>query len=204
MPATEAEYLDVIDKLHTAIANIADPIKGWYPDGVKLAPSLLDQLGSDVAARPGERAGRFHAASTPPVFVDALQLRTEIDDTIRQFDPAGTTTLDRLRRIASGRWRPQDAERLEQLTADLERWTAAIKALLDPVHIKTFSAACPACNATTSYRTNGTGERVRQPALQLIASIGCRCMNCDAFWPPEKFLFLASVLGMATPTGVIG
>lgn len=132
-----------LDKLNAAITAIAEPVKGWHADGVKLAPSLYEQLVCDVTAKAGERAGTFHRASTPPVYIDALMLRSDIDATVKAFDPAGTSTPDRLHRIASGRWRPQDAERLELLAADLERWTVAIKSLLELEHVKPGQCAVP-------------------------------------------------------------
>lgn len=201
---TDGNLPAALDKLNTAVAAIADPIKGWYPDGVRMAPSLYEQLVNDVPARAGERAGKFHHASTPPVYIDAVMLRSEIDAAVKHFNPAGTSTLDRLHRIASGRYRPQDAERLELLAADLERWAEAIKQLLEPEHVKSVSAPCPACGATHAYRQNKIGETVRQAALQIVAATGCRCLVCDTHWPPEHFLLLASVLGFDTPAGVIG
>ncbi|HPX38599.1 MAG TPA: hypothetical protein PLH92_17200 [Mycobacterium sp.] len=204
MTAPDGNLPAALDKLNAAITAIAEPVKGWHADGVKLAPSLYEQLVCDVTAKAGERAGTFHRASTPPVYIDALMLRSDIDATVKAFDPAGTSTPDRLHRIASGRWRPQDAERLELLAADLERWTVAIKSLLEPEHVKSVSAPCPACGATTAYRQNKIGERVRQAALQIVASTGCRCLVCNAHWPPEQYLLLCKVLGFDTPAGVVG
>lgn len=204
-PAAPVENLPAaLAKLHTAISAIADPVKGWHAEGIKLAPSLYEQLANDVPARAGERAGKFHQASTPPVFVDALELRVTIDAAVKHFAPAGSSTLDRLRRIASARYRPQDAERLELLAADLERWTLDIKNLLDPEHVKSVSAPCPACGATHAYRRNNIGETVRQAALQIVAATGCRCLACNTSWPPEKYLWLATVLGFDRPAGVVG
>lgn len=193
-----------LDKLHAAIAGLADPVKGWYADGVKLGPSLYEQLDADVAAKPGDGYGKGRGAALAPCYMDALDLRTTIDAAIRRVDPAGSTTLDRLHRIASGRYRPQDAERLERLAADLEQWTAAIRALLDPEHVKSVSAPCPACGASTAYRVNKIGERVRQAALQIVAATGCRCLACGTHWPPEQYMWLVKVLGFETPAGVLG
>jgi hypothetical protein len=43
---------------------------------------------------------------------------------------------------------------------------------------------------------------IRQPALQ-IGPNGCTCSKCRAHWPPEKFLWLANLLGFEKPLGLV-
>jgi hypothetical protein len=52
------------------------------------------------------------------------------------------------------------------------------------------------------YHRDSAGELVRQPALQ-IGVWGCECMACRAFWAPDRFVFLARVLGYELPEGVL-
>jgi hypothetical protein len=44
---------------------------------------------------------------------------------------------------------------------------------------------------------------VRQAALQIVAATGCRCLNCDATWTPDRYLLLIKVLGFDKPAGVL-
>lgn len=175
MTAPDGNLPAALDKLNAAITAIAEPVKGWHADGVN-SRRVSTNSWCAMTAKAGGAGRNVPPRSTPPVYIDALMLRSDIDATVKAFDPAGTSTPDRLHRIASGRWRPQDAERLELLAADLERWTVAIKSLLEPEHVKSVSAPCPACGATTAYRQNKIRERVRQAALQIVASTGCRCL----------------------------
>lgn len=68
--------------------------------------------------------------------------------------------------------------------------------------MKEISAPCPACGVSHVYRTKA-GERVRQAALQIVAATGCRCLNCDATWTPDRYLLLIKVLGFDKPAGVL-
>jgi uncharacterized protein with PIN domain len=65
-----------------------------------------------------------------------------------------------------------------------------IDALVNPQSIKTVSAPCPNCNSRFIYRRDSAGESVRQPALQIIAEVGCTCQACGAFWAPGSHLLL--------------
>lgn len=190
-----------LDKLHAAIAAVTDPIKEFVDGVMMIAPCLYEQLLQDIPARMGEGAGRGSSRSLPPAYLDALELRRDIDETVRKWCRASSPTPELLRRLASSRFRPQDVAMLERITVDLERWSVSIRSLLYPEHVKTVSAPCPACAATHIYRQKN-GEQVRQAALQIIAAEGCTCLNCGAFWAPSSYLLLASVLGYAPPAGV--
>jgi hypothetical protein len=65
-----------------------------------------------------------------------------------------------------------------------------IKALLHPQHVKHLSAPCLACNATTVYRRDSSGEHVRLPLLQIVADTGCTCQACKHTWLPQHYLLL--------------
>ena len=67
-----------------------------------------------------------------------------------------------------------------------------------------LSAPCPAYSATSVFRRDSAGERVRMPALQIITNLGCTCQACRYTWSPEYYLHLARVLGLDAPAGVIG
>lgn len=203
MTSPDGALAPALDRLYATTAKLIDPVKQWAGDRMLVAPSLYQQLVDDVPARTGDWIpSSGYSTPAPPVFVDALDLQREIDDTVKRWCRHGDTTPERLRRIAAGRWRPQDVQHLEHVSAELDRWTHAISALLDPEPVKSVSAACPACGARYVYKQHA-GEQVRQPALQLIAETGCTCQACRAYWSPQHYLLLAKVLGIDAPTGVI-
>jgi len=191
-----------LDRLYGAVALLTDPIKELVDGVVMAAPSLWEQLCDDIPAKAGESGGRSHSRSLPPVYCDAVDLKADIDSSVRQWHPHGRSTPERLRRLASARWRPQDAERLERHADDLQRWTVAIRTLLEPERVKEIAAPCPACGVSVVYRMRA-GERVRQSALQIIAATGCRCLNCNAHWAPDTYMLLLKVLGFDKPAGVL-
>ena len=193
-----------LDRLYTAVAALIDPRKELHGDTLMAAPSLYDELLGELPAQKNRDTGytAAHKRSAAPVWLDALDLRTDIDHTIRTWHPAGDTMPQRLHAHAAAAWRPQDARLLEQHADQLHGFALSIRSLLDPAHVKHLNVACPACSATHVYRMVA-GERVRQPALQLVAETGCTCQACKAFWSPQHYLLLCRVLGFDLPAGVL-
>ena len=183
-----------VDRLHAAVGALVDPIKRMAPGGVQVAPSLLEQLRQEVPASVGERAGRSHGKSIPPIWADALDVVREIDDAVSAWQPDGCDTPARLSALASRRWRPEDVKGIDQIVSAVEAWSQAIRDLLDPPRRWTLPNPCPACNTAVVYRKDSSGETVRQPALQ-IGPNGCECAKCHTAWTPDKFVFLARLLG---------
>lgn len=194
-----------LDRLYAAVAGLIDPRKELLGDTIMAAPSLYDELLGELPAVKASDRGytATHKRSMAPVWLDALDLRTDIDRTIRKWHPPGTTTPARLHAHANRKWRPQDARLLEQHANQLQAFVVSIRALLDPQHVKHLTVPCPACNATHVYRMVA-GEKVRQPALQLVAETGCTCQACKAFWSPQHYLLLCKVLGFNLPEGIVG
>ena len=195
----------VVRELEHAIRVLIDP-KHTYIDGERhTGPSLYMQLWD---ATPAEQiSGRRVTESTAPSWIDALNLRIEIDTRIEIEQPSFRgvpPTVGRLREIAKRSWRPQDVRYITQLTHALELWAKEIDTLLNPKPNWSLPAACPACGQSVVYKRDAAGERVRQPALQ-IGPQGCFCANpqCDAHWAPEHFLFLSNLLGYPLPNGVL-
>jgi uncharacterized protein with PIN domain len=56
-----------------------------------------------------------------------------------------------------------------------------------------LEVACPRCGARFAYR-DSAGEQVRTRALR-VSEDGARCGACGAFWPLDRFEFLAKLLG---------
>jgi hypothetical protein len=193
-----------LDKLYAAVSGLTDPIKEMVDGAILVAPSLWEQLLSAIPGTKGEGTGRLAGRSVPPLRTDALALRIEIDDTVREWlNALPSSTPVGLRALAAARWRPQDTRDIDEIAARVESWAVAVQSLLNPTSTKTISAPCPACGATHAFRRDSAGERVRSPALQIETQIGCTCQVCRHTWGPELYLHLARVLGFETPPGVL-
>ncbi len=206
MTATETVSLpDAIQRLKRAIHQLTDPIRTHVPGhGVIESPDDWSQLVSAVGeARRGEVSGRRHATSTAPVWADALDLQAEVERETRKWFPELDDVPARLRALAEHRWAPADAEWVDAAARQINVWLARSRQLVDPRPVKTISAACPSCSSTTVYRFDSTGERVRQPALQLVGDLGCTCLACGAHWAPSHYMLLCRVLGFQLPDGVL-
>lgn len=203
-----AALRDFDDALHT----IAEP-QHRYSHGLRATiPSLYIQLADSICGQ----QGTYNSAiprSIPPLWCDAVDLLNEIDTAVKAWQPEhgyrmirplpAPATIMRLIILRARPWRPQDVHSINQITNNLENWSDRITNLLDPEHIKYVSAPCPACNKTTVYRNDSTGERVRQPALQIITNQGCTCQACSACWGPQLYMHLCRLLGFALPAGVL-
>ena len=176
-----------LDRLYAAVGALIDPVKQLHDDTVVSAPSLYEQLVGSIPTTKCEGFGRLQGRSVPPVWTDALDLRVEIDDKTREWQAGhqGATTPARLRAVAAKPWRPQDTDGVQQIAGNVESWAVSVQSLLAPAAVKHVSAPCPACGATTAYRRDSAGERVRVPALQIITQLGCTCLVCRHTWGPE-------------------
>ena len=136
--------------------------------------------------------------------IDATQLLTEIDAEVRGWLPrTKATTPQRLTNLSDTAWRPQDYEQVTRMARRLTGWCDNIVQLFDPEHRKYISAPCPSCGKATVYKRDSAGDIVRQPALTVVAHVGCTCQHCDAHWSPDRYLFLCRLLGFELPAGVL-
>jgi hypothetical protein len=177
-----------LDQLHHAVNQLIHPQADGHGH---TAPSLYTQL---CAAAASPRHGQGHQPrSIPPLYLDAVDLRNEIDQRLALEQPGCTSTPHRLERIAARPWRPMDVHWLETFTNALNSWADDIETLLDPPPKPSMAAPCPNCDTATVHRKDSAGENVRQPALQ-FGPLGCTCMACRTTWPPERYELLAAVL----------
>jgi len=95
------------------------------------------------------------------------------------------TVPARIRRLTDRRWRPQDVGRVQKITLALAGVGLRHRRALASPRRTHLAAACPACNATTAYRTDAGGDRVRVPVPQVDATQDCICLSCKAFWGPR-------------------
>jgi hypothetical protein len=192
-----------LDRLYAAVAALLDERKEMVDGSILAAPSVYDQLVDAVPSTPGGEHRRGRRTSIAPVWCDAVDLVDEVDTAVGSWHPVAGSTQARLRGLAARKWRPQDTRAVEQIAGIVESWVVQIMALLEPAHVKSISAPCPACGATTVYRRNSAGELVRQPALQIVAEHGCTCQACSYMWAPSHYLHLCRVLGFDLPEGVL-
>jgi hypothetical protein len=171
-----------------------------YHDATVYAPCLYDTLAADLAGTQGEN--KTPAKSLPPLWIDALQLINDMDAMAAKWWPKPMPTVERIQALGFATWRPQDTDMVEAMARTINGWADQILHLLDPESVKHISAPCPNCTKTHIWKRDSAGDTVRQPALRLIVNQGCSCQACGAVWPPDKYLWLAKLLGYDLPEGV--
>ena len=187
-------------RLTRAVARLCDPRTAIYHDGPHTAPSLYYALADSLPGRQGET--KTPAKSLPPLWIDAHMLLTSIDKQARAWVRTPGDTPRRLVTLSRRSWRPQDTAQVSDMARTITGWADQITGLLDPAARKTIPIACPACGRRHVHRVDSAGERVRRDALE-IGQHGCTCLHCDSVWTPDRYLFLARLLGFELPAGVL-
>lgn len=189
-------------KLQDAVERLLERRPWQHRDGTVYAPSLYFCLVSDLAGTQGDT--RTPAKSLPPVWIDAMQLRQDIDAQVHRWVTMPGTTPWRLGILKAKSWRPQDAKLVEDMASQIDHWCETIISMVVAPEKKWFieGKSCPSCSKTWSYRREPGGDHVRSPALKLVPNSGCICQSCKAFWPEAQFMFLAKLIGCKTPEGV--
>lgn len=191
----DGDLPDALRQAHHATNNLIAPQHTIIAGKVHTAPSPYKSLTDAIRGQQGTSHGH-RARSLPLVWLDALELLTEIDDRIMLEQPAGRDTPDRIQRIMARSYRPQDSHWLLTFAKALTQWRQQIGELLDPQPHWTVAAPCPNCDTTTIYRKDTGGDMVRQPALRLTRT-RCECGHCHTKWAPEQYALLARVLNAA-------
>ena len=199
---TDGNIAAAHDKLTRATERLCNERVGVYHDTHRFAPSLYDTLAGDLAGTQGDN--KTPAKSLPPLWIDATQLKADIDTQARRWTPrCRATTPDRMTMLVRKTWRPQDTAHVTGMTRQINSWCDKIINLIDPEHVKHISAPCPSCGKATVWRRDSAGETVRQPALRVVINLGCTCQSCDAHWAPDRYLWLCKLLGFDLPEGVL-
>ena len=110
------------------------------------------------------------------------------------WEPDAKDTVERLHQLAGRGWRPQDCHLIDTYSGEIERWTVSAAELLTPELRVFLREPCPCCGARWAVRRDSAGELVRVRVLKVSES-GCRCQACGAFWSPDRFEWLARLLG---------
>jgi len=188
-------------RLGKAIQELTAPRTRLHGRDTITAPSLYGQLCANLAGNQGDT--RTPAKSLPPLWIDAAQLIFDIDSQTHRWIPTPGKTPQRLHMLNLKTWRPQDTDHVTTIARTVEEWSSKILNLLDPEVQIFLPYPCPRCARRFVYRKDSAGEEVRRPALKLVANVGCTCQACNAHWPPDKYLFLQKLLGLAPTEGVV-
>ena len=189
-------------QLDEAVQRLCFPNWKTYQSRLCQAPSLYEQLQSDLAGSQGD--SRTPAKSLPPLWIDAVELLKDIDGKARTWTGRkANTTPDRLFTLINKTFRPQDTKHVNQMATTVDGWCEAICNLLNPESVKHINAPCPSCGRAWVYRRDSAGETVRQPSLKVVTNIGAMCQHCEASWAPDRYMFLCRLLGFALPQGVL-
>lgn len=208
---TAAQPIAEDGNLPAALRDLGDAIytlcapQQQHEDRLINAPCRYLQIQGAITGEQVNSGGGGGGKSRPPLWLDALDLVNEIDTAVEIWQPAYTgvpPTVGRLHWFLQRKWRPQDVRQLEQATGIIKSWVEAIDQLLNPEPKWTLPSPCPACQTATVYRRDGSGEMVRQPALQ-IGPAGCQCQRCKHTWEPSHFQLLAAALGYPLAEGVL-
>lgn len=188
-------------RLGRAVQRLTAPRPAVYHDATVYQPSLWRSLLGELGGGQGE--DRSPGKSQPPLWLDCCMLITEIKSTTRKWCTKPIPTEQRLQTLSFQSWRPQDTTLVEEMAGQVDHWCESIIGLLEPESRKFINAPCPSCGRTKVWRKNTAGEVVQQPALKLVVNQGCTCQHCQAFWSPERYLFLCRLLGFDLPEGVL-
>lgn len=124
-----------LDRLYAAVARLVDPLKEMHDGAIVAAPSLYEQLLGAIPTVMGHGAVATTRRSMAPVWTDALDLRIEIDDETRRWQPDTAPTPARLRALAARPWRPQDTSNLGSIAGRVESWSVSVRSLLTPASV---------------------------------------------------------------------
>ena len=177
-------------RLSDAVHALADPIPVWVGGTCRWCDPLHTRLRMALRGAPVRRSG---ARRTAPCRIDVLTLLIDVDATVAGWEPDAKGTLERLRALASRGWRPQDCSTIDDYCGQIERWVLIATDLLDRRPVVSLHVPCPRCGAKFAYR-DSAGEQVRVRALR-VSEDGCKCLACGAFWAPDRFEWLARLLG---------
>jgi hypothetical protein len=205
------------DAVHDLIALRPDAIER---DDFSREAIVRDSLYTELLdARHGERHAdgttrRPTPGSRPPGWTDALSLVVRIDQTVARWwpilgdlaekYPGLPITVQRLYILVDWPWSPYELADLKRYTREVQGWVERANILLptEVTHTWELRAPCPSCGETTQLIDDGSGEQVRRYVLQADTS-SATCAACETSWAPDRFRFLASLLGAELPPGIL-
>ena len=184
------------NRLTDAISALCDPTTH---DGHPL-DSRYTQLRDAITNAHISGHTRTPAAHIIPAQIDCLKLAITIDRRTRTLTHDNNNTPKLLNQLTTRKWRPQDTELIEAITAEIQSWAKAIDDLFAPKPVY-LPNPCPQCGHTWTRRKNDDGDTIRTRALAISILTGAVCQNCHAKWPPQDLVFFGRVLGYQ-PQGI--
>jgi hypothetical protein len=183
------------NRLHDAVSALCDPT--WHQHHP--LDSRYHQLRDAITDAHISGHARTPAATIIPCQIDCLKLKIKIDKRTQHHTPHTHihNTPDRLQWLTTQKWRPQDTEHLETITAEIQSWAKEIDDLLTPQKPLNLPNPCPQCGHNWAHRKNDDGDIIRTRALA-VTTAGALCRQCHAHWPVEKLAWLGHVLGTYT------
>jgi hypothetical protein len=182
-------------RLADAVAALVNPRPEWDNGTCRWVDSVYVRLRGGLSGKAGVSGGRLLPGSRLPCRANALSLLVEIDQYTARWFPDEKTTAGRLQQLASKDWRPQDCALLDGYSRRIETWlTAAAELLGQAAVVVPLPYPCPSCEESWAYRRDNGGDLVRIRVLR-VSEAGAECLRCGAEWEPERFEWLARLLG---------
>jgi hypothetical protein len=180
-------------RLNDAVHALADPVPLWADGVCRWSDSVYVRLRGALRGAPVSRTTTYRR-SKPPCRFDVLALLVSIDAAVCTWEPDAKNTVERLHQLAGRGWRPQDCALIAGYCSEIERWTLSAAELLTPELRVFLREPCPRFGERWTVRRDSAGEQVRVRALK-VSEAGCKCLACGAFWGPDRFEWLARLLG---------
>ena len=166
--------------LKNAIHPLAYPQLVW--DGKPRQADSLYQRMRDALTAATTQSGAPMQASKAPARIDVMCWFVTIDHDVAVWQD-GHDTLDRLDRLATKKWTPDDVQIVKLMTSRCESWAHQARELLgdNPVVVP-IRKPCPACSKLWCY---SGPDQTRNYALQVSES-GAYCRACRAKWITDQ------------------
>lgn len=214
--ADDGALRPALNRFLDAVSALVDPRREILDGRTLWCDSWFTQLHDSLAGQQGYTADR-NPRSMPLLWADCHDTLARIDQTVRQWHPEAIysgsqrwgdpprppPTVQRLQALSAAKYRPQDADMLNDRAGQLEAFAKTILNLLLPeITVYLYGHACPICGQSHVRRTDVTGAAVTQPAL-VIKGDSALCGECRSVWEYTRLPMLGRMLGVQ-PTAEIG
>lgn len=205
-----------LNRFLDAVSALIDPRREILHGKTLWLDPLYTELHDSLAGQQGYTADH-NPRSMPLLWAECHDELARIDQTVRQWHPEAIysgaqrwggehwppPTVQRLQALSDAKYRPQDADMLNDRAGQLEAFAKTILNLLLPeITVYLYGHACPICGQAHVRRTDVTGAAVTQPAL-VIKGDSALCGECRSVWDYTRLPMLGRMLGVQ-PTAEIG
>ena len=180
-------------RLDDAVHALADPVPVWAGGVCRWSDSVYVRLRVALRGAPVSRTAVYHR-SKPPCRFDVLALlvsnrhRGVLVGTGRQGHGGAASPVGWPRLAAPGLLADRHVQRRD-------RAVDTVGGRADHPELRVFlREPCPRCGERWAVRRDSAGELVRVRVLK-VSETGCKCQACGASWGPDRFEWLARLLG---------